>query len=289
MDEMAGWHEQTLQSLADLLEPDPDVVALAVFGSVAGATHDEWSDIDLLLVVADCAFQRYFPTTDWLRPLGTIYASDPHSGELRSTTRVCFTDFRRLDLVITTESSIEQIRAWPRVPFYSASLRTLFSRSPRVDKLLAEPFEAPRPPSFSDDALSAMANGFWWKCVLAVTKVLRNDLLIALHLTLDLVRDCCVLRMLLRDRATGTTYHHSGGAGNDLVAQLDMTRFPYTAAGILDGIEQSAITFDRLAADWSSTYQEHRHPLVGWIRKVRHAVAEEHDRLTEDVSDNQER
>ena len=61
------------------------------------------------------------------------------------------------------------------------------------------------------------------------------------------------------------------------------------AAGILDGIEQSAITFDRLAAQWASTYQERRYPLVAWIRDVRRAVAEEREGLTGDGSESRER
>jgi hypothetical protein len=43
-----------------------------------------------------------------------------------------------------------------------------------------------------------MVQGFRFKSVLAVTKVVRNNLLITLHLAQDLVRDCCVLGSRIR-------------------------------------------------------------------------------------------
>lgn len=100
-------------------------------------------------------------------------------------------------------------------------------------------------------------------------KVVRDDLLIALHLALDLVRDCCVLGMLLRDRAEGTNHHRHGGIGNIFVAQLRTTARPFDAAGILDSVEQSSILFDSLAAQWSDEYKEHRRPLVAAINRAR--------------------
>jgi hypothetical protein len=115
-------------------------------------------------------------------------------------------------------------------------------------------------------------NSFWFKGMLAVTKVVRNDLLIALHLALEMVQDCCVLGMLLRDRLEGTAHHRHGGVGNETVSQLAPTRQPYTASGILDSLEQSSLAFDRLAAQWSDDYQEQRHPLLAGINTARQAL-----------------
>ncbi|MCL4393889.1 MAG: hypothetical protein M1482_03620 [Chloroflexi bacterium] len=84
-------------------------------------------------------------------------------------------------------------------------------------------------------------------------------------MALDMVRDCCVLGMLLRDRAAGTTHHRTGGAFNDVVAQLDRARQPYTPSGILDTIEQCSVAFDHLAAEWSKDYVPRRQPLLAWI------------------------
>ena len=117
-----------------------------------------------------------------------------------------------------------------------------------------------------------MSHRFWFKSMVAGYKVVRHDLLIALHLALDLVRDCCVLGMLLRDRAEHTDHHREGGVGNQIVDLLKTTQQPYTASGILDMIEQSSILFDQLASEWSEAYQAHRYPLLNWLHHIRETV-----------------
>jgi hypothetical protein len=99
--------------------------------------------------------------------------------------------------------------------------------------------------------------------------VARDDRLIAFHLALDMVRDCCVLLMMLRDRAEGTNHHREGGIGNRLAAELGSVVQPPTAAGILAMIEVSSILFDELAARWSDIYTGHRQPLLARIRYAR--------------------
>jgi hypothetical protein len=79
-----------------------------------------------------------------------------------------------------------------------------------------------------------MANAFWFKAVQAVLKVVRGNRLIALHLALDLLRDCCVLEMLLRDRDTGTSVHRDGGRGNAFVDGLRGAPPGYGPGAILD-------------------------------------------------------
>lgn len=257
-----------------MLEPDEDVRALVLFGTaVQPSQQDAWSDVDVLLVVDERARERFYAATDWLAPLGELYTLEQSSDPFTSVTRACFTDFRRIDFVITTEAALEQVSDWPGVPFWKGT-RTLFSRSPQADRVLARTFAAPVPPLISPEAFQAMVNGFWFKGMLAVTKVVRGDLLIALHLALERVQECCVLGMLLRDRLEGTAHHRHGGVGNETVAQLAPTCQPYTASGILDSLEQSSIAFDLLAARWSEAYEEHRHPLLEWIGAARQALAE---------------
>jgi predicted nucleotidyltransferase len=264
------WQDATIRDLVALLRPDEDVWAAALSGSCAHsqAEKDVWSDVDVLVVIKEQAISRFFPGIAWLQPLGEVYAYEQHSNELAYTTRVCFKDFRRLDVVLTTEFALEQIDSWGMVSFWKGT-RTLFSRSPTVDKVLAREFEQPPPPLISPERFQAMTNLFWYKAALAVTKVARNDLLIALHLALDLVRDCCVLGMLLRDRVEGTSYHRQGGLGNEVVAQLRPTQRPFDAAGLLGIVEQSSIAFDKLAVQWSSEYKENRQPLLAFINLAR--------------------
>jgi predicted nucleotidyltransferase len=264
-----------IQDLVALLQPDQDVRAIVLYGSCAhSATEkDAWSDVDLLLVVVgDTAASRYLLALDWLKALGEVYAYEQNANPSTSTTRVCFTDFRRLDIVFTTESALEQIDSWDSISLWNGT-RTLFSRSPLIDTILTRKFEHPKPSPISAEQFRAMTNQFWFKATLAVTKVVRGDLLIALHMTLDLMRDCCVLAMLLRDRAAGTNYHRHGGIGSDFVAKLQAANCSYYALDILDSIEQSGITFDSLAAQWSVEYREYRPPLLAAINSARQEAA----------------
>ncbi|MGH2535606.1 MAG: hypothetical protein ACRDJW_25390 [Thermomicrobiales bacterium] len=264
------WQETLIQQLRALLLPDAAVKAMVLVGSGASGRFDAWSDVDALLVVAPEAYRRFFPSLAWLAPLGEIYASEQHPGELSAVSRVCLRDMRRFDTIVTTEAALARHAEWPSIPFATGS-RVIFSRSAVVDAVLAGPFAPPSSPRLTAGEFDAMASRFWFKATVAVPQVVRGDLLVALHLNLDLIEDCCVLAMMLRDRATGAT-HHRDGVGNDAVAMLEPTRRPHTPVGILDSIEQSAIAFDRLAARWSDGYQARRQPLQVWIAEARRTV-----------------
>ena len=99
-----------------------------------------------------------------------------------------------------------------------------------------------------------MAGPFWFKAAVAITKVVRNDLLIGAHLALDLARDCLVLQMMRRDREKGTTIHRTGGWGNELIDQLAVSEQQPSAQKILDLIQWSCETFDALATTLSPAY-----------------------------------
>lgn len=258
-----GWQTGTIEAATKLLQADHEVRALIVFGSAApsAGARDLYSDVDLLLVVTEDALARFFPATDWLQVLGNVFACDQSSGVWRGVTRACFDDFRRIDFVIATEAAFVRDNDWP----LSAGWRVLFSRSLLVDSGLKRLFRPPTPSNFGSDDFASMANQFWFKATLALTKVMHNDLLIALHLALDLVRDCCVLGMLLRDRAEGTTHHRTGGQGNDVVARLAATNQPYSAHGILNSIAASAAAFDTLALEWDNRYLPRSQTVLNWI------------------------
>jgi hypothetical protein len=267
------WQDIVIRDLVALLQPNEDVLSVVVSGSCSLSLieKDAWSDVDLLVVISKEAISRYFPALDWLQTLGNIYAFEQNANQFTYTTRVCFTDFQRLDVVFTTEFALEQIDSWDSVSFWNGT-RTIFSRSTLVGTILARRFARPKPSQISAEQFQVIANRFWFKATIVVTKVVRDDLLIALHLALDLGRDCCVLAMLLRDLDAGTNYHHHGGIGNDFVEQLQTSESSYDALGILDGIEQSSIAFDTLAAKWSSDYKEHRQPLIAAINHARQSV-----------------
>jgi hypothetical protein len=268
-----AWQTQAIEEFRTLLEPSKDVLALALFGSAlkSNGQFDLWSDLDCLLVVRDDAFSQYYPSTGWLRTFGELYASQQSENGFHGTTRVCFADFRRLDVVITTQSQLERLPEWPHIPF-GQGIRLLFSRSVQITRILSRTWPTPEPTHPSQTEFDEMVNHFWFKAMLAGYKVVRDDRLIALHLALDLVRDCCVLGMMLRDRVEGTNVHRQGGTGNDVVAKLQSDGSNYSAIGILAMIEQSAVQFDQLAALWSDAYKERRYPLIAWLEHIRREI-----------------
>ncbi len=271
---LGAWQTETAEEVKTLLMESNDVLALALFGSALKSDDqfDLWSDLDCLLVATDEAFSRYFPASEWLDGLGTLFACEQSENEFFGTTRACFLDFRRLDFVITSQSNLEQLNKWPRIPFYPG-VRLLFSRSDQISDILSQTWPTPKLMRPSQAEFDELVNHFWFKSMVASYKVIRNDHLIALHLTLDLIRDCCVLGMMLRDRAKGTNIHRDGSMGNAIVERLQRDVSDYSAAGILGIIEHTAVQFDQLARQWSDTYLEKRHPLLEWIEQIKHGIA----------------
>ena len=267
---MKSWQESMVQNLISYFEPNTNVVGLLLFGS---SIHPEskpnyWSDIDVLLVVREDELKNFFPSVEWLKPLGKIYTFSQSSDNHKCTIRVCFEDFSRIDFLITTETSLLEIREWSSIPFFSG-LKVLFSRSSTVDTIAAQTFSKQDNPSITQEQFNEMVNAFRFKSMLAVYKVVRGDQLIALHLVQDLIRDCCVLGMILRNRATGTNIHKHGGMGNELVSQLETTQKPFNPLGILDSIKESNLIFEKLASEWSNDYEENRQPLFDWIERAK--------------------
>lgn len=269
------WHEEAITNVVEILYNDSDVKGLLLIGSCSRSDvkADLWSDIDIAIVVDDSALTRFYPAIDWVKDFGTPYALDQNKTDDYYVLRVWFRDSRHFDFVIVTERSLKQIKDWEYNPLrYGGKL--LFSRSPALDDALSMAFPSLIRRSFSDEQFSKLANNFWFKGMLAVTKAARNELLVAVHLSLDMIRDCLLLGMALRDRATGTNHHKDGSNGNHIVAELEKTMQPYTIEGVLASIEQSAITFDSLALRWDDAYISQRAPLLDFITMVRHNLSQ---------------
>jgi hypothetical protein len=106
-----------------------------------------------------------------------------------------------------------------------------------------------------------MADEFWFKAALAIVKVARNDLLIALHLALDLARDDLALQMIRRDQAKRTTVHRTGGWGNELITRFSWNSQEGSGEEILNLISSSCEVFDELASELLPGYTQ-RGPLL---------------------------
>ena len=244
-------HTTAIEHLVRLFEGDPDARAVVLTGSLAndGVPVDVWSDVDAKVILADHAVDRYFASADWLAPFGRLVGLERHASPAVKTLRVCLESFQRFDLVFVAESAL---RETPRL--LQQPCRVLWSRLPDLEAHIA-----PRPPALvyrdvTNADIARMADPFWFKAAVAITKVARNDLLIGAHLALDLARECLVLQMMRRDREKRTTIHRTGGWGNELVDQLVLDGQQPAAQRILDLIQWSCETFDALAAELAPTY-----------------------------------
>ena len=128
------WQEKTLAQLRDCLQSFDTVQAILLVGSLANDAIqiDFWSDIDLVVVVADLAIDQFYPDTDWLKSIHPVFTSS-HSQDLeRYTLRVCFTDMRRVDFIFLPASALDDPTDWASNRF-QAGFQVLFSRPLKVD------------------------------------------------------------------------------------------------------------------------------------------------------------
>jgi hypothetical protein len=244
------------------------VRGLFLIGSLTDAAWvDEWSDIDLLLVVADDALAQFHPATLWLEAFGTIYAVNPGTRADFGTVRVYYTDGRRIDWVITAESSFARVEAWAENPL-AYGCRVLYAASEQIRNAVERKYAPAAPVIPSEADFTRLVSDFRFKGMLAVSKAARDDLLVASHLALDLARDCLLLAMWLRDRETGTDHHREGSRGNHYLPVLPPIAQPYTRAGVLASLAESTKAFDLLAAAWSPAYRPEPQPLLAMIARA---------------------
>ncbi|MBI1278321.1 MAG: hypothetical protein GC179_09360 [Anaerolineaceae bacterium] len=262
------WQTETIADVQRLFATNPYMKGLILVGSNASGEADLWSDVDFVCIIEDTAVNQFYPTTEWLTLLGHVFAVEQFISQDRRVTRVCFTDFRRADFIFIAENTLTTIDQW----FYPRSqTRLLFSKSAIVSEALKSFPESEKvPPQFDDQQYEEMNNRFWFKAVMSVNKVMRNDLLIGLHLALDLSRDCLVLGMLFRDREAGTSVHRFGGPYNEIVDDLGLCNNEHSKVErILNIILQSAKTYDRLASQWSSAYRQSYPLFAEWVKAAK--------------------
>ncbi len=246
------WREETLESLERMFKERGTVISFSLFGSLSKpeVEKDRWSDIDALVIVRDDALHQFYPDLEWLSPLGKIFASQLTKDDNLFGVKVIFNDFKKIDFVITTESTaLKGIKVLTRQ-------KVLLSNNETISKLLNEaPLSVSQNPT--NYPFDKLIEDYWYTSFVAVTKLIRNDLLISLHLALELYRKCLELGMWLRDRESGTNIHRIGGIRNELVEKMNIRLNGTSKKDILELISQSGKEFDKLAKEWSSDYKEH--------------------------------
>jgi hypothetical protein len=262
MDKFDTWQTHALEQLSQYFAAEPDAKAFVLTGSLSAVdiTPDFWSDIDVKIILADQAIKHYYTSLAWLQPFGQLIGAERHASPSTKTLRVCLEGFQRFDLVFIPESALQPLMADDE-PLFHQPCTIIWSKLPGLEKHIASSPPAIIYEDVTGTAIANMADHFWLKAAVAITKVMRNDLLIGLHLALDLARDCLVLQMLRRDQALHTTVHRIGGWGNAWVENFTWDSPGCSEVKILDLIARSCTTFDELAAMLSPDYTA-RWPLL---------------------------
>jgi len=268
------WHEEALKDLLALLEEDDSVKAVIMTGSLADPDiqPDAWSDIDLKVVLDDNALDGYFPKVDWAEPLGKVLAVSRSEDENSATLRMCFEDFRRFDMTFIPASRLSDDSNGQRW-WFQGKYKILTSRIDNLESMIESTRTQEQFEEISPKALDNIVNEFWFKSTVAVTKVMRDDLLVALHLALDMERDCLLLKMIQRDSRYNTNIHREGGWGNELLKDLATETSEYSPAEILQIVERSVEMFDRLAAELSDQYEPRAKYFLEWIKKTKAQIS----------------
>ena len=262
MEKEPTWHIQAVEQLGQFFDREPDAKAFVLSGSlaVADVQEDAWSDVDVKIILADYAWDHYYTSTAWLSPFGRLIGAEWHENPLAKTLRVCLEGFKRFDLTFIAESAVQNGTVWEHDLFHSSDV-VLWSKLPGLETRIAS---LPSPVEYQDmpqEGVEGMVDAFWFKAAVAITKVVRNDLLIGLHLALDLARDSLVLQMIRRDREKQTTIHRTGDWGNELVARFAWNAQAGSGEGILNLVQLSCELFDELASEILPDYNL-RSPLL---------------------------
>ena len=228
-----GWQQALLAQIHTVAAADPRVIAVQAFGSVASGEADAWSDLDVTLrVVAGAATAIASPR--WLAQFGQVWAVDASANSARCVVRAVYADGRRLDVSVADAG------------------RTPVATPPALDRL------------------AARTTRVRFAAALAVEKAARNDLLIASHLTLGVLRDCLEVALLLRDRTHRTSHHRFGGPGNDVSARaVALLAGGADPASLYRAIEGAVALYDGLAGTLQAAHVPDRSGLDALLDRAR--------------------
>ena len=250
------WQAQAVEQLSQRFKREPGARAFILSGSLsaAGDQADFWSDVDVKIIMADPAIDRYYLSTGWLAPLGRLIGAERQKNDLTKTLRVCLEGFQRFDLTFIAESALQEPSSWKENPLYPSYL-VIWSKLADIQTRIASlPYPVPYQ-ELSPEEIEELVDAFWFKASLAIRKVVRNDLLIGLHLALDLARDSLVLQMIRRDQKERTTIHRTGDWGNALASRFSWRNQNEASQEILSFVKSSCEIFDELASSLLPSYE----------------------------------
>jgi len=191
-------YEQLVERLLRWAAVQDDILAVMVVGSRARVHRpaDVWSDLDLMLVVADP--DRYLSSSDWLLNIDgywCTFAERTSTGKLFER-RVLFDGALDVDFILLAAEGMPQsLQEAPVADIIRRGVRTL------LDKRGMLPQSAPpalqtlrrRPPTQQE--FREVIHDFWYHAVWTVKKLRRGELWTALRCT-DVYMKQILLRMI---------------------------------------------------------------------------------------------
>lgn len=257
-----NWRAELIDNLRIIFNNDQNVISFSIFGSLTNKDNvDQWSDIDALLVIDLNGINKYYPSTTWIEKLGNIFTIQQSKNLNGGTTKIIFDDFRKIDLIIATDEDILSDK------IQLSKQEIVFSKSDKITQKLNS-INTSNNFDINSYNIEKLASEFWFLSYTAITKIVRNDLLIGLHLALDLYRYCLILAMWLRDKKTGTNIHRLGGSNNELISQMNLKLDDLSKSGILNFIKKCGEEFDKLAYQWSPNYIKKSSQIESLINKA---------------------
>lgn len=241
-----SWQAQLSGQIVEALRSRGLLTQAWLLGSAATGNLDHWSDLDLGVVTGDV--DAVNDLAEWLPAFESVWVRDRTGRRERTLHRVIYQDGTGLDLIVAGD------RMHIGLPG-----RQVFpdGRLPAV--------HYPTPAS-ADGHVQTPADWFL-KAAIAAKKLGRDDLLIGLHLALDLAQDCLVAAMLLRDDAAGTSHHRHGGAENETVRLIGAQMPGATAQEIGAYIMRLAVLYAELV-ERSGLQSPDPNPLAALIEQV---------------------
>lgn len=172
-----------------------------------------------------------------MHALGNLFITQQIDSNKSKVSKVIFEDFRKIDFIFVTKTQIIDCE-----PFW-ISQKIIFSNSKEIERKLKNNTNIFGEVNPQD--INKLSNEFWFISYTKITKLMRNDLLIAPHLALELYKNCLLLGMWLRDRDTSTTIHKIGNTRNDLFRKMDIKLESLSKEGLLSMIEECGVEFDK--------------------------------------------
>jgi aminoglycoside 6-adenylyltransferase len=163
-------------------ETQGDVKALLLLGSRArtDSPADEWSDVDLTLVVDEP--DRYLGDGEWLeefgRPLLTFV--EPTAVGSAFERRVLYEDGLDVDVAVVTAEWLEHAAADPETArVVKRGARVLVDKIALAELLARAPSTEPERPLPTELELAELGTDFWYHAVWAAKKLARGEVLVA--------------------------------------------------------------------------------------------------------------